>query len=128
MYLTIMFLGTGKIMRIVEALENRGFRVQLSKEEADLYERLVAIIKQVSFFCPHIVFVFGWLWILCSCIFCIQIKGTGGDLSKRTYNLLSTSRLLASTGGASGPIYIPNSAKVDEQSVTDLLEVRVVGF
>jgi hypothetical protein len=76
MYLTIMFLGTGKIMRIVEALENRGFRVQLSKEEADLYERLVAIIKQVSFFCPHIVFVFGWLWILCSCIFCIQIKGT----------------------------------------------------
>ncbi|KAK1617413.1 hypothetical protein QYE76_022930 [Lolium multiflorum] len=85
-----------RIMRIVEALENRGFRVQLSKEEADLYERLVAIIK--------------------------QIKGTGGDLSKRTYNLLSTSRLLASTGGASGPIYIPDSAKVDEQSVTDLLE------
>uniref|UniRef100_A0ACD5U930 Uncharacterized protein n=1 Tax=Avena sativa TaxID=4498 RepID=A0ACD5U930_AVESA len=85
-----------RIMRIVEALENRGFRVPLTKEEADLYERLVAIIK--------------------------QIKGTGGDLSKRTYNLLSTSRLLASTGGASGPIYIPNSAKVDEQSITELLE------
>uniref|UniRef100_A0ACD5UN18 Uncharacterized protein n=1 Tax=Avena sativa TaxID=4498 RepID=A0ACD5UN18_AVESA len=85
-----------RIMRIVEALENRGFRVPLTKEEGDLYERLVAIIK--------------------------QIKGAGGDLSKRTYNLLSTSRLLASTGGASGPIYIPNSAKVDEQSVTELLE------
>lgn len=39
-----------KIMRIVEALENRGFRVPLMKEEADLYERLVAIIKQVSSF------------------------------------------------------------------------------
>jgi len=86
-----------RIMRIVEALENRGFRVPLTKEEADLYEKLVAIIK--------------------------QIKGTGGDLSNRTYNLLSISRLLASTtGGASGPIYVPNSAKVDEQSVTDLLE------
>lgn len=41
-----------KIMRIVEALENRGFRVPLMKEEADLYERLVAIIKQVSFLFP----------------------------------------------------------------------------
>jgi nuclear pore complex protein Nup54 len=61
-------------------------------------------------------------------LLCIQIKGTGGDLSKRTYNLLSTSRLLASTGGASGPIYIRNSAKVDEQSVTELFEVRAVGF
>uniref|UniRef100_A0A453BL11 Nucleoporin Nup54 alpha-helical domain-containing protein n=1 Tax=Aegilops tauschii subsp. strangulata TaxID=200361 RepID=A0A453BL11_AEGTS len=36
-----------RIMRIVEALENRGFRVPLMKEEADLYERLVAIIKQI---------------------------------------------------------------------------------
>ncbi|KAI5013586.1 hypothetical protein ZWY2020_037099 [Hordeum vulgare] len=85
-----------RIMRIVEALENRGFRVPLMKEEADLYERLVAIIK--------------------------QIKGTGGDLSKRAYNLLSTSRLLASTGCASGPIYIPNSTKVDKQNVSELLE------
>ncbi|KQK20126.1 nuclear pore complex protein NUP54 [Brachypodium distachyon] len=85
-----------RIMRIVEALENRGCRVPLTKEEADLYERLIAITK--------------------------QIKGTGGDLSRRTYNLLSVSRLLASTGGASGPTYIPSSAKVDEQSVTELLE------
>ncbi|XP_037477207.1 nuclear pore complex protein NUP54-like isoform X3 [Triticum dicoccoides] len=85
-----------RIMRIVEALENRGFRVPLMKEEADLYERLVAIIK--------------------------QIKGTGGDLSKRAYNLLSTSRVLASAGCASGPIYIPSSTKVDKQNVTELLE------
>lgn len=85
-----------RIMRIVEALENRGFRVPLMKEEADLYERLVAIIK--------------------------QIKGTGSDLSKRAYNLLSTSRVLASAGCASGPIYIPSSTKVDKQNVTELLE------
>ncbi|CAM0877322.1 unnamed protein product [Alopecurus aequalis] len=85
-----------RIMRIVEALENRSFRgVPLTREEADLYERLVAVLK--------------------------QIKGTGGggDLSKRTYNLLSTSRLLASAGGASG---LPSSGKVDEQSVAALLE------
>uniref|UniRef100_J3MK48 Nucleoporin Nup54 alpha-helical domain-containing protein n=1 Tax=Oryza brachyantha TaxID=4533 RepID=J3MK48_ORYBR len=85
-----------RIMRIVEALENRGYRIPLTKEEADLYERLSAITK--------------------------QLKGPTGDLHKRVYNLLSTSRLLASTGGAGGPIYIPSSAKVDEQSVADLLE------
>jgi hypothetical protein len=68
MHLTILFLGTpGKIMRIVEALENRGFHVPLTKEEADLYERLVAIIKQVLIFLyPPIISVFGWLCILCT--------------------------------------------------------------
>ncbi|KAL5198736.1 hypothetical protein ABZP36_002248 [Zizania latifolia] len=85
-----------RIMRIVEALENRGYRVPLTTEEANLYERLVAIAK--------------------------QLKGPNGDLHKRVYNLVSTSRLLASTGGAGGPIYIPSSAKVDEQSVAELLE------
>jgi len=77
----------------VETLENRGYRSPLTKEEADLRERLVAILK--------------------------QLKGPGADLSKRVNTLLSTSNLLASTGG---PVYIPNSAKVDERSVTDLLE------
>ncbi|EEC81885.1 hypothetical protein OsI_25696 [Oryza sativa Indica Group] len=85
-----------KIMRIVEALENRGYRIPLTKEEADLYERLAVIAK--------------------------QLKGPTGDLHKRVYNLLSTSRLLASAGGTAGPIYIPSSAKVDEQSVAELLE------
>lgn len=85
-----------RIMRIVEALENRGYRIPLTKEEADLYERLAVIAK--------------------------QLKGPTGDLHKRVYNLLSTSRLLASAGGTAGPIYIPSSAKVDEQSVAELLE------
>jgi nuclear pore complex protein Nup54 len=54
----------------------------------------------------------------------LQIKGPNADLSKRVNSLLSTSRLLASTGGAGGQVYIPNSAKVEEQSVTELLEVK----
>ncbi|KAK3124794.1 hypothetical protein QOZ80_7BG0593170 [Eleusine coracana subsp. coracana] len=86
-----------RFVRIVEALENRGYRIPLTKEEADLYERLVAILK--------------------------RLKGPNADLSKRVNSLLSTSRLLASTGGAGSQVYIPNSAKVEEQSVTELLEV-----
>lgn len=85
-----------RFVRIVEALENRGYRSPLTKEEADLYERLVAILK--------------------------RLKGPSADLSKRINTLLSTSRLLASTGAAGGPVYIPSSAKVDERSVTELLE------
>ncbi|CAN6203629.1 unnamed protein product [Urochloa humidicola] len=85
-----------RFVRIVEALENRGYRSPLTKEEADLYERLIAILNRV--------------------------KGPSGDISKRVNTLLSTSRLLARTGGAGGPVYIPNSTKVDERSVTELLE------
>ena len=54
---------------------------------------------------------------------CLQLKGPSADLSKRVNTLLSTTRLLASTGGAGGSVYIPSSAKVDERSVTELLEV-----
>ncbi|KAF8690719.1 hypothetical protein HU200_041097 [Digitaria exilis] len=85
-----------RFVRIVEALENRGYRTPLTKEEADLYERLVAILK--------------------------RLKGPNADLSKRVNTLVSASRLLANTGGAGGPVYIPSSAKVDERSVTELLE------
>ncbi|CAN6223011.1 unnamed protein product [Urochloa humidicola] len=85
-----------RFVRIVEALENRGYRSPLTREEAELYERLMAILKRV--------------------------KGPSADLSKRVNTLLSQSRLLASSGGAGGPVYIPNSAKVDERSVTELLE------
>ena len=37
----------------METLENRGYRSPLTKEEADLRERLVAILKQVRFFPIH---------------------------------------------------------------------------
>lgn len=43
------FVNCQKFVRIVEALENRGYRSPLTKEEADLYERLVAILKRVGF-------------------------------------------------------------------------------
>ncbi|GJN13131.1 hypothetical protein PR202_ga31468 [Eleusine coracana subsp. coracana] len=84
-----------KFVRIVEALENRGYRIPLTKEEADLYERLVAILK--------------------------RLKGPNADLSKRVNSLLSTSRLLASTGGAGGQIYIPNSAKLKNRVLQSFL-------
>ncbi|PWZ14766.1 Nuclear pore complex protein NUP54 [Zea mays] len=51
-----------------------------------------------------------------------RLKGHNADLSKRVNTLVSTSRLLASSGGAGGSVYIPSSAKVDERSVTELLE------
>nr|CAB3456344.1 unnamed protein product [Digitaria exilis] len=51
-----------------------------------------------------------------------KLKGPSADLSKRVNTLVSASRLLANTGGAGGPVYIPSSAKVDERSVTELLE------
>lgn len=56
-------------------------------------------------------------------VFCLQLKGHNADLAKRVNTLVSTSRLLASSGGAGGSVYIPSSAKVDERSVTELLEV-----
>ncbi|KAG8080915.1 hypothetical protein GUJ93_ZPchr0007g3366 [Zizania palustris] len=49
-----------RIMRIVEALENRGYRVPLTTEEANLYEQLVAIAKQVSFLFP-LYYLYAWL-------------------------------------------------------------------
>lgn len=56
-FLTIViFELVKKIMRIVEALENRGYRIPLTKEEADLYERLAVIAKQVSFLLPSYYF------------------------------------------------------------------------
>nr|CAD1820229.1 unnamed protein product [Ananas comosus var. bracteatus] len=86
-----------RIMRIVEALECKGFRVPLTKEEAELSEKLAAIAR--------------------------RLKGPGSELSKRLYNLLSASRVLANTGGSGGPIYLPGSAKIHEQSLADLQEV-----
>ncbi|KAJ3701561.1 hypothetical protein LUZ61_005266 [Rhynchospora tenuis] len=86
-----------KMMKIVEALENKGFRMPLTNEEVQLRDKLVAMPK--------------------------RIKGPGSDLSKRVYNLMSVSRVLVSSGGVGGPVYVPSSAKVDEQSILDLQEV-----
>ena len=42
-----------KVMRIMEALEGKGCRLPLTKGEAELAEKLVAIIRQVGVSCPH---------------------------------------------------------------------------
>lgn len=40
-----------KVMRIVEALEGKGFRLPLSKGEVELAEKLAAITRQVGVPC-----------------------------------------------------------------------------
>ncbi|KAH7670315.1 Nucleoporin Nup54/Nup57/Nup44 protein [Dioscorea alata] len=85
-----------RMMRIVEALEGKRFRVPLTKAEVELAEKLATIAR--------------------------QLKGPGADLSKRVHNLLRISRLHgnAETGG---PIYLPGSTKIDEQSLADMQDV-----
>ena len=58
------FVNCQKLVRIVETLENRGYRSPLTKEEADLYERLVAILKRVRFPPIRYSYFFGRLRIL----------------------------------------------------------------
>ncbi|RRT79083.1 hypothetical protein B296_00025990, partial [Ensete ventricosum] len=87
-----------RIMRIVEALESKGYRMPLMKGEAELAEKLAAIAR--------------------------QLKGPAAELSRRVHNLVSISRARANTGELNGSIYIPGSAKIREQSLTDLQEVR----
>lgn len=41
-----------KVMRIVEALEGKGFRLPLMKGEVELAEKLAAITRQVNDSCP----------------------------------------------------------------------------
>ncbi|URD72768.1 nucleoporin [Musa troglodytarum] len=86
-----------RILRIVEALESKGYRMPLMKGEAELAEKLAAIAR--------------------------QLKGPGAELSRRVHNLVSISRARANTGELNGSIYIPGSAKIREQSLADLQEV-----
>ncbi|KAF5443537.1 hypothetical protein F2P56_036085 [Juglans regia] len=86
-----------RVMRIVEALEGKGFRLPLTKGEAELAEKLAAITR--------------------------QLKGSGAELSKRVQNLLTLSRVQANGIGAGSSIYLPGSTKIDEQSLADMQEV-----
>ncbi|KAM0934901.1 putative nucleoporin nucleoporin alpha-helical domain-containing protein [Dioscorea sansibarensis] len=85
-----------RMMRLVEALEGKGFRVPLTKAEVELAEKLSTIAR--------------------------QLKGPGADLSKRVHNLLRICRLHGNAG-AGGPIYLPGSTKIDEQSLADMQDV-----
>ncbi|XP_076911782.1 nuclear pore complex protein NUP54-like [Bidens hawaiensis] len=85
-----------RLMRILEALEAKGFRLPLTKGEVELAEKLVTIIR--------------------------QLKGSGAELSRRVQNLMTVARVQTNGhGGAS--VYIPGSTKIDEQSLSDMHEV-----
>lgn len=85
-----------RVMRIVEALENKGCRLPLMKGEGELAEKLVAITR--------------------------QMKGSGAELSRRVQNLLAISRVQAN-GKSGTSVYLPGSSKIHEQSFTDMQEV-----
>lgn len=85
-----------RLMRILEALEAKGFRLPLNKGEVELAEKLAAIIR--------------------------QLKGSGAELTRRVQNLLTVSRVQGNGhGGAS--VYLPGSTKIHEQSLSDMHEV-----
>lgn len=56
----------------------------------------------------------------------IQLKGPGAELSRRVHNLLTISRVHANTGFLGSGIYLPGSAKIHEQSLAELQEVKIV--
>ncbi|XP_038692354.1 nuclear pore complex protein NUP54-like [Tripterygium wilfordii] len=85
-----------RVMRIVEALENKGCRFPLMKGEAELAEKLAAITR--------------------------QLKGSGAELSRRVQNLLTVSRVQA-TAISGGSVYLPGSTKIDDQSLANMQEV-----
>ncbi|KAG9445822.1 hypothetical protein H6P81_011950 [Aristolochia fimbriata] len=84
-------------MRIVEALEGKGYRVPLVKAEVELAERLATLAR--------------------------QLKGSGAELTRRVQNLLSVSRIHANIGGDGSSVHLPGSAKIHEQSLADMQEV-----
>ncbi|KDP26787.1 hypothetical protein JCGZ_17945 [Jatropha curcas] len=86
-----------RIMRIMEALESKGYRMPLMKGEAELAEKLAAITR--------------------------QLKGSGAELSRRVQNLLTISHVQANGIGAGGSFYLPGSTKIHEQSLADMQEV-----
>ncbi|XP_042461752.1 nuclear pore complex protein NUP54-like [Zingiber officinale] len=85
-----------RVMRIVEALESKGYRIPLMKGEAELSEKLAAIAR--------------------------RLKGPGTELSSRVHNLLSITRMRANSGDFRDSIHILGSAKLQEQSLCDLQE------
>nr|VDC97657.1 unnamed protein product [Brassica oleracea] len=86
-----------RVMRIVEGLEGKGFRLPLTKGEAELSEKLTGITRQV--------------------------KGPGAELSRRVQSLQTICRAQANSFSAGSSIYLPGSTKIDEQSLIDMQEV-----
>ncbi|CAL5413181.1 unnamed protein product [Camellia sinensis] len=88
------------VMRIVEALEGKGFRVPLMKGEAELAKKLAVITR--------------------------QLKGSRAELSRRVQNLLTMARVQAYGGGGGGSIYLPGSTKIHDQSLVDMQETEAI--
>ncbi|VVA20044.1 PREDICTED: nucleoporin [Prunus dulcis] len=86
-----------RVMRLLEALEGKGFRLPLMKGEAELAEKLAAINR--------------------------QLKGSGAELSRRVQNLVTISRVQENAIGAGGLVCLPGSTKIHEQSLADMQEV-----
>lgn len=113
-------------MRIVEALEGKGFRLPLMKGEVELAEKLAAITRQVAGLCHISSCLILWphkLNIFLTLTSQLQLKGSGAELSRRVQNLLTLSRVQANSFG--GSVFLPGSTKIHEQSLTDMQEVSV---
>ncbi|CAL5347038.1 unnamed protein product [Camellia sinensis] len=89
-----------RVMRIIEALEGKGFRVPLMKGEAELAKKLAVITR--------------------------QLKGSRAELSRRVQNLLTMARVQANGGGGGGSIYLPGSTKIYDQSLVDMQETEAI--
>ncbi|TQE09261.1 hypothetical protein C1H46_005196 [Malus baccata] len=86
-----------RVMRILEALEGKGFRLPLMKGEVELAEKLTAVTR--------------------------QLKGSGAELTRRVQNLLTISRVQENSIGAGALGYLPGSTKIHEQSLAAMQEV-----
>ncbi|KAB2609566.1 hypothetical protein D8674_042074 [Pyrus ussuriensis x Pyrus communis] len=86
-----------RVMRILEALEGKGFRLPLMKGEVELAEKLAAVTR--------------------------QLKGSRAELTRRVQNLLTISRVQENSIGAGGLGYLPGSTKIHEQSLAAMQEV-----
>ncbi|CAN8291241.1 unnamed protein product [Cochlearia groenlandica] len=86
-----------RVMRIIEGLEGKGFRLPLTKGEAELSEKITGITRQV--------------------------KGPGAELSRRVQSLQTISRAQSNSFTTGSSLYLPGSTKIDEQSLIDMQEV-----
>lgn len=54
---------------------------------------------------------------------CLQLKGSGAELSRRVQNLLTLARVQANDLG--GSVFLPGSTKIHEQSLASMQEVSI---
>lgn len=118
-----------KVMRLLEALEGKGFRLPLMKGEAELAEKLAAITRQVIFLLPVIPSMHPTPHLSLgedtNKQLDFQLKGSEAELSRRVQNLVTISRVQENAIGAGGLVCLPGSTKIHEQSLADMQEVRV---